>query len=386
MSIGISSDHVELASTLAKWAEGENFLDAVREAETRADEPFDAAWESLAEMGLATIALPESVGGGGGTVLDAAVALEACARSMAPGHLLSTTVAGALLAHDEAGREVTARIADGARVALAPTPGLTVGERLTGTVEVVWDAPGADLFLLGAQDGSWHLVPAEFVQVTGHVSLDLTRRTGSVTVDAPLADAVGGAGAVRTGLDTDTVRRAAVTFAAAELAGVARWALATAVDYAGVREQFGRPIGSFQAIKHLCAEMLEDCEQITAVAWDAASVAFTDTEQWAFAVDVAGTVAFDAAVRVTQAAIQVLGGIGFTFEHEAHFYLRRAVLLRNLVGSGYGASLAERAATGLRRRIEVDLDGRDEAVRPGVRETVAGIVAADDQRAALVDS
>ncbi len=379
MSIGISEEHVELAASLAKWAESEGFLDAVRAAETDPAQSFDAAWESLSEMGVTTIALPESIGGGGGTPLDAAVALESVARSLVPGHLLGTTVAGALLAGHP---EVARRIADGARVALAPTGTLTAGHRLRGTVEVVWDAPGADLFLLGSEDGRWFVVPADAVQVTPAVSLDLTRRFGSVTLDTDSFTAVE--------LDSATVRAAALTFAAAEASGIARWALAAAVDYAKVREQFGKPIGSFQSIKHLCAQMLEDCEQITAVAWDAASLAFADTEQaqaqWHFSVEVAGTVAFDAAVRVTQNAIQILGGIGFTFEHEAHFYLRRAVSLRNQVGRAHASRLAESAASGLRRSIAVDLEGRDEAVRPQIRETVASIAAAADQRAALVET
>ncbi|MGN0064707.1 MAG: acyl-CoA dehydrogenase family protein, partial [Nocardioides sp.] len=356
-------------------AEGEGFLDAVREVEKQPDATFDSAWSSLGEMGLATIALPESVGGGGGTVLDASVALEACARSLVPGHLLSTTIVGSLVA-DVA--DVAGRLAEGARAAFAPTASLQAGDRLTGTVDVVWDAPGADLFLLGSTDGRWFVVDAEHVTVTPAVSLDLTRRFGTVVVDT---DAF-----VEVGVSSRTVTNAAITFAAAEAAGIARWALATSVEYAKVREQFGKPIGSFQAIKHLCAQMLEDCEQITAVAWDAAGVAFGDETQWTFSAGVAGTVAFDAAVRVTQNAIQVLGGIGFTFEHEAHFYLRRAVSLRNLVGRGHAEELAALAATGVRRKVDVDLEGRDEAVRPQVRETVARIAGSADQRAELVET
>ncbi len=376
MSIGISPEHVELASTLSKWAEGEGFLDAaVRPVEKDAAASFDAAWASLGEMGLATIALPESLGGGGGTVLDAAVALEACAGALVPGHLLSTTIAASLGCDAP---ELAARLAEGARAAFGPSATLEAGERLTGTVEVVWDAPGADVFVLGATDGRWFAVDAADVTVTPAVSLDLTRRFATVVVDAERFTDLG--------TDTRTVRNAAITFAAAEAAGIARWALATSVEYAKVREQFGKPIGSFQAIKHLCAQMLEDCEQITAVAWDAAGVAFGDQTQWNFSSDVAATVAFDAAVRVTQNAIQVLGGIGFTFEHEAHFYLRRAVSLRNLIGRGHAEELAQAAASGVRRKVDVDLEGRAEAVRPEVRDTVARIVAAADQRAELVST
>jgi alkylation response protein AidB-like acyl-CoA dehydrogenase len=220
---------------------------------------------------------------------------------------------------------------------------------------------------------------------TPPVGLDLTRRFTSVTADIATEDAER-----VTGLDEALLRRTAVTLAAAEASGIARWCLETSVEYAGVREQFGARIGSFQAIKHLCAEMLETAEAVTAAAWDAASVALTDDDQWAFAADVAGAVAFDGAVRNAQACIQVLGGIGFTFEHDAHLYLRRAVTLRNLLGSPdvCAASLTQRAIAGQRRRVEVDLGGRDEGVRDDVRRRVLEIaeLPEDQQRRAMVDA
>ena len=99
-----------------------------------------------------------------------------------------------------------------------------------------------------------------------------------------------------------------------------------------MREQFGAKIGSFQAVKHLCAQMLETAEAVTAVAWDAACALDESDEQADFAAELAGAVALDGAVRVAQDCIQVLGGIGFTFEHDAHLYLRRAIALRSLLG------------------------------------------------------
>jgi len=323
-------------------------------------------------MGLAAITLPETVGGGGGggggggSVLDVAVALEACAHALVPGPLLGPAVAAALLGESP----LAAELADGAVV------GLALGA-------VVWDAPSATHVLL-AEDESWYVVPRDAVTLTSTLGPDLTRRFGSMS-DVSLADAV-----PVEGLTTELVRRTAVTLAAAEAAGVARWCLVSAVEYAGVREQFGRPIGSFQAVKHLCSEMLETAETVTAAAWDAAAAAFGDDDQWAWAVEVAGTVAFDGAVRNAQACIQVLGGIGFTFEHEAHFYLRRATTLRSLFGGsdGFAGALAGRATSGTRRRVEVDLAGRDDAVRDDVRRQVAAIAALPpaEQRAALVEA
>jgi 3-oxochol-4-en-24-oyl-CoA dehydrogenase len=395
--LGISEEHAELAASMRKWASSLGGPDAARAGEGDPTETFDEAWSAVGEMGVATIALPESVGGGGGSMLDLAVALEACSYGLVPGPLLSTTVASVVLPE---GSRTVAALAEGARVGLGPVPSLLVGERLTGTVDVVWDAPGATQLLLGGREASgaerWFAVPADrVVCLTGRSGapsgtrpfpgLDLSRRYASVTVDVAIEEAE-----PIPGLDEALLRRAAVTLAAAEASGIARWCLETAVEYAGVREQFGHKIGSFQAIKHLCAEMLETAEAVTAAAWDAASVAHPDEDQWAFATDVAGAVAFDGAVRNAQSCIQVLGGIGFTFEHDAHLYLRRAVALRSMLGSSdeFAASLTTRAIAGRRRRVEVDLGGRDEGVRDDVRRRVGEIAAlpTDQRRPALVDA
>ena len=232
MSIGISEEHVELARSLREWAASLGGREAARDADSDAGATFADSWKACVEMGVATIGLPESFGGGGGSVLDQAVALEACAHELVPGPLLSTAVA-ALIAP-------CAEIGDGAAVALVHDSGLA-GD-LAGATHVL----GADglVALSGA---------------TPELGIDLTRRYGAVAA-GPAEPA-------------DLVRRTTVTLAAAEAAGVARWCLETAVDYAKVREQFGQKIGSFQAIKHLCVEMLETCEAVTAAAWDVASVA-----------------------------------------------------------------------------------------------------------------
>jgi alkylation response protein AidB-like acyl-CoA dehydrogenase len=196
--------------------------------------------------------------------------------------------------------------------------------------------------------------------------LDLSRRTPTGLPDDPRA----------------------VALAAAEAAGVARWCLDTAVSYAKVREQFGAPIGSFQAIKHLCAEMLETSQAVTAAAWDCAvGAAEGDREQATLAAAVAGVTCFEAAVTNAHACIQVLGGIGFTFEHDAHLYLRRALALRALAGAAdtWAGRLTEGLATGVRRRRTLDL-GAAESRRAEIAAEADRIAAADDQRAALVES
>ena len=331
MSIGISEEHVELARSLREWAASLGGRQAARDAESDPDATFADVWKACVEMGVATIGLPEALGGGGGTVLDQAVALEACAHELVPGPLLTTAVASLVAP--------AAVLGEGAAAAISFPSGL-VGD-LAGATHVV------------APDGSL----ARIVGSSPALGIDLTRRFGSV--EAEPAERAAGVAA-------ELVRRTTVTLAAAEAAGVARWCLETAVDYAKVREQFGQKIGAFQAVKHLCAEMLETAEAVTAAAWDVATVAFGDDDQWAYAADVAEVTCFDGAVAVAKSCIQVLGGIGFTHEHDAHLYLRRALALRGLVGDADAAALrlTARAASGVRRSVEVDLQGRDaECVR-----------------------
>ena len=383
MPIGISDDHRELAASVREWARSMETVAAVRAAE--ADPGGLGSWPArYAELGLASIALPEEVGGGGGTLLDQAVALEAAAYELVPGPLLGTTVGG-LLYDDPALRK--AIVAGSACVGLGP-PSVElelVGGRLQGGVPAVLDALSVTHVSLTVEDGassaSW-LVPVEQLDVVPGPSIDLSRTVGRVGCEA--LDMSGHP--IRN--DGPYPPPELVVLAAAEASGVAQWCLDTAVAYARTREQFGRPIGGFQAVKHLCAEMLETTESVTAAAWDAARAAQEGPEQAAFAAAVAGAVCFDGAVEVAKSCIQVLGGIGFTFEHDAHLYLRRALALRAWVGASrlHADRLTELAQGGVRRDPRIDLpdDGRREQVREQVQRIAA--LPQDEQRAALAES
>ncbi|GAA4107708.1 acyl-CoA dehydrogenase [Nocardioides fonticola] len=369
MSIGISEEHVELGASLRKWVASVRGIDAARAAEHDPAAAFTEVWRAVGEMGVTAIGLAEEAGGAGGSVLDLAVALEACAHELLPGGLLSTVVAG-LVAPALVG-EV---IAEGGAVGVQVRPG-----------GPVWDAVGASHLLLAGVEGHV-LVPADAVALEPTLGLDLTRRH-ALLPDGVAVAALTGAVTVP-GVDAAVVQRAAVTLAAAEASGIARWCLETAVDYAKVREQFGRKIGSFQAIKHLCAQMLETAEAVTAAAWDVAAAVTAGEEQWAFAADVAAVTCFDGAAEVAKSCIQVFGGIGFTFEHDAQLYYRRAQVLRALAGGSDDAALrlTGRAVDGVRRQLSVDLEGRDDAVRPAIAaevDTIAALPEAE-RRAALV--
>ncbi len=366
MPIGISEEHAELAASVRAWAESTTPREAVRAVEGKPAELGE--WSArCAELGLASILMPEPHGGGG-SVLDQAVALEAAAYSLVPGPLLGTTLAGAL-AEDDALR---AGIADGS---------VRVGLALGGAAgDVVLDGPVATHVLVPAS-GGWAVVAADALALGEGESPDLGRGVSTLT------EPVAAAGSI----DDASLRRLLAVLVAAEASGIARWCLDTAVEYAGVREQFGRKIGAFQAIKHLCAQMLETSESVTAAAWDAAEAADGEAQEQAqFAAAVARTVCLDGAVSVAKSCIQVLGGIGFTFEHDAHLYLRRALLLRGLFGGGreWAAALADQAVSGVRRAVQVDLAGRDEAIRAEIRSLVADVAARPEaeRRVALAET
>ncbi len=357
MPIGISDEHTELAASVRKWAESQGSVAAIRAAE--GDPASLASWGALAaEMGITAIALPESVGGGGGSLLDQAVALEAAAYAMVPGPLLTTTTAGLLFADDE----LRAGIAEGT---------FTVALGLDS--RAVMDARAATHLAVPA-DGVLVVRPAESAQIADGESVDLTRTFATVTGDGSTAPAP---------LEL-------IVLAAAEASGLARWCLDKAVEYAKVREQFGKKIGAFQAVKHLCAEMLELSESVTAAAWDAAEAAEHGGDQARFAAGVAATICFDGAVEVAKSCIQVLGGIGFTFEHDAHLYLRRAIALRAFVGDtgAFAADLAQCAHGGVRRSGDIDFGGQDEEFRDAARSQAQqiGALPEGDRRAALAAS
>ncbi len=365
MPIGISDDHVELADAFGKWAASLGGIEAARAAEDDPGATFAEQAGAVAEMGLGGIAVAEAHGGAGGSLTDLAVALEAAAAALVPGPLLGTAVASVALG------ELAGPVAAGEmRVALALSSG------------VIHDAPGATHALV-VRDDDVILVDLDGTDLTPGTTPDLTRR-------ASIGDLTDLDGTVLPGVEPARLRALVVTLAAAEASGVARWCLDAAVEYAGVREQFGKKIGGFQAIKHLCAEMLETSESVTAAAWDAARAIADDAQQHEFAALVAGTICFDGAVSVAKDCIQVLGGIGFTFEHDAQLYLRRAVALRSMVGpsSSYAARLAGLAASGVRRHVHLDLGDADESTRAEVREQVSQIadLPTDEQRAALAAS
>jgi alkylation response protein AidB-like acyl-CoA dehydrogenase len=278
--------------------------------------------------------------------------------------------------------------AGAASVAVALTPGTLTGAwlpdgalRVSGATGPVLGAGGTSHLLLGAGTGdgeAWFLLPAGHpdVVVTDRAPVDFSRPLA----DVQLSGAVVAPGNILGGLRTAAVRDLAATLFSAEAAGVAGHCCATAAAYARTRHQFGRPIGSFQAVKHLCAGMLCRAASAAAVAWDAARAADEAATEHPLAAAAAAALALDAAVDNAKDCIQILGGIGFTWEHDAHLYLRRAVALRQLLGGGaaWRARAGELALAGARRRLRLAADSADTADAEG-RDTEGR--SADDRAA-----
>jgi alkylation response protein AidB-like acyl-CoA dehydrogenase len=307
-------------------------------------EPYDPKlWRILAaEMGLAGLAVPEQYGGGGAGLPEVAVVAEELGRSVAPVPYLGSAVVAttALLAVGDA--ELLAGLAGGAVTAALAVPFATppgsanlpavqvdvewvgeVGGSLTGTVPGIADALGADVLLVPTAAGLYDVpATADGVDRRPVVSLDLTRPLCDLVLDgAPgrlLAAGPAGAQAV------DAALTAGAALLASEQLGVAHWCLESTVEYAKSRYQFARPVGSFQAVKHRLADVWVALAQARAVAEHAAACAGAGDPDTAVAVALAQAFCAPVAVQAAQECVQLHGGIGFTWEHPAHLYLKRA--------------------------------------------------------------
>ncbi|KOU63437.1 acyl-CoA dehydrogenase [Streptomyces sp. MMG1533] len=298
---------------------------------TESDAPHDRSlWKALADgMGLAGLLVPEAQGGQGASHREAAVVLEELGRAVAPvPYLTSAVVATEALLACEAD-DLLADLASGRRigalaVALNVAPGGayqtvrledgTLHGKLTG----IADAAAADVLLVPVGDGGLYAVDADAVSITPQVSLDLTRPLATVTLDGAAARRIGDAEpAVRRAL------RAGAGLLASEQLGLADWALTETVRYLKDRKQFNRPVGGFQALKHRLAQLWLEVVNLRAAARGAADALATG-EDADLAVSVAQAYAGSVAVHAAEEAVQLHGGIGMTWEHPAHLYLKRS--------------------------------------------------------------
>jgi alkylation response protein AidB-like acyl-CoA dehydrogenase len=348
----------DLIRTTARQFLGERIgLERVRDL-MMSDDGFDRVlWKEMADLGWPGLAIAEEHGGAGLGPVEMSVLLEEMGRVVTPGPFFASAVLASTAIQEAASEESKARLlpelASGETIATLALyekprgwdvlPSSTSAERagdgwrLTGTKRAVLDGHLADVLLVVADtgDGVGLFVVdanADGVGISQDSTLDATRRQATVTLNGVELEGISRLDEGDTATSLRRTLSLATAALAAEQVGGAQRCMEMSVDYAKSRYQFGRPIGSYQAIKHRCANMLMKVEHAKSTAYHAARVTH-DEDELALAAPLAGSVCSEAYVWVAGENIQVHGGIGFTWEHDAHLYLKRAKASSLLFGS-----------------------------------------------------
>src|SRR6516162_4630365 len=385
MGIALTDDHRELEEVARAFLTSQKARWAARSLLDAADESRPPFWHNLVELGWLGLHIDEEHGGSGYGLPELVVVIEELGRAVAPGPFVPTVIASAVIAKDGTadqksrllpglidgtvtagiGLDSQARVSDGIADGDA---GIVLG---AGLAELLLIAAGDDLLVLERDRAGVS------VEVPGN--LDPTRRSGRVclqNVSVTADDILPGA--------RESALARARTLLAAEAVGGASDCLDAAVDYAKVRQQFGRTIATFQAVKHHCANMLVAAESATAAVWDAARAAEEDLSaeeaQFRLIAAVAAALAFPAYARNAELNVQVHGGIGYTWEHDAHLHLRRALVTTALFGGDAPArDVFDRTAAGAARENSLDLPPEAEELRTRIHADAAEIAALDKQ-------
>ena len=338
-------------------AGGERTPDADNHGRGDAPQGYDAAvWSAMADQGWLALELPEDEGGLGLGMVEVAVLCEEVGRRLVAAPFLPSIVAlGALCESearaDEATKEWREALSQGAAVgcvAAAHDAISVVGSgtdvRLTGAAAPTVYAPSADVAVVSASGAVYVVDLRSEGRPAAIPAMDRTRELGILAFDATPARRVGGADAAELLVDR------AATLVSAEMLGAADRVLAMTVDYAKDRVQFGKPIGSFQAVKHMLADALVDVEGMRSTVYYAAWCAAAGDADRSLSASMAKAWCSDASRRVMAAGLQVHGGIGFTWEHDMHLYVKRAQL--DQVSFGDAAFHRDRIASMLRDRLD----------------------------------
>ena len=385
MGIALTDDHRELAEVARGFLTSQKARAAARSLLDAPEEARPPFWQGIVELGWLGLHIDEEHGGSGYGLPELVVVIDELGRAVAPGPFVPTVIASAVIAKDGSAEQksrllpglidgtVTAGIGLAGQVAV--NDGVADGEAGivlgAGLGELLLIAAGDDVLVLDRGRGG--------VSVEVPENLDPTRRSGrvrlhnvSVTADDILAGA------------RESALARARTLLAAEAVGGAADCVEAAVDYAKVRQQFGRTIATFQAVKHHCANMIVGAESAIAAVWDASRAASEDLSedeaQFRLAAASAAALAFPAYARNSELNIQVHGGIGFTWEHDAHLHLRRALVTTALFGGDAPArDVFERTAAGAARENSLDLPPEAEELRTRIRDDAAEIAALDKQ-------
>ena len=347
MDFGLSEEQRLLEESVRRYLETEAPIARVREIVETPTGHHQPLWQGLAELGVAGILVPEEHGGSGLTLLDAAVAAESLAWAVAPAPFLGTAVMAPTALVNAGTPEQCAewlpKLASGETcVGVAATELQSVHEnagvrleegRLHGKLLFVVDAGSADVFLVPLPSESLALVARDAAGLSIELltTVDRTRRVGELRFEAVApGDWIGGEGAAAEGivrmLDAGRVALAA------DLLGASERCLEKAVEYAKQREQFGRLIGSFQAVKHMCAEMAAELEPARSLVWYAAHAFMELPREASLMAAHAKAHLAEIGTQIARTSTEVHGGIGFTDEHDLHFWFKRVGLDRQLLG------------------------------------------------------
>ena len=342
MYFDLTDEQQAIRSTAKEFLAARYKSERIREL-AASDTGFDQAdWDEMAGLGWTGLAVPEEWGGQGLGVVDLAVLFEEMGYSLAPSPLFTNTIVAlalSLCGSDDQRERFLRPLAEGG---LRGVPALWDagsaahiggyrmeakadgdGIVLDGEKVLVADAAAADFFVVATSEGHRHLVEAgaDGVTVVAEPSIDLTRRLSSVRFEGVRVAAENTMPA--DGAEYFAVFHRLCVALAAESTGIAQRTMEMAVEYAKDRKQFDRPIGAYQAVSHRCAQMLLETENSRSAFYGAAWAADAEPESLHLAASIAKAYASDAGWRVPDASIQVHGGIGFTWEHDLHFFLKR---------------------------------------------------------------
>ena len=370
MSIAISEEHRALAQTVAGFLTDHQSRAQARSLLAAQADALPDFWADLAALGLLGLHVPEEHGGSGFGLAETLVVAEQMGRHLAPGPFCPTVIASAVLtaaAPDDLRKRLLPGLADGTVIGAAALGGEVTcdGGVATGKAGVVISGHLADVLLVPAGDDVLVIEKsAGGVRADVPANLDQSRRAARISLEAAPATVLPGA----RGLLTDVAR----AVLAAEAAGIAAETTEQAAEYAKVRQQFGRPIATFQAVKHHCANMLVAAELAAASAWDAGRAGLDGGDQLSFTAAIAAALAVPAAVGNANLNIQVHGGIGFTWEHDAHLYLRRAAAVAAVLATEEASiEVTDLVRRGVRRAAAIDLPPEAESIRAAIGPDVA---------------
>ena len=400
MGIALTDDHRELAEVARAFLTSQKARWAARSLLDTPDEARPTFWQDMVELGWLGLHIDEEYGGSGYGLPELVVVIDELGRAVAPGPFVPTVIASAAIAKDGTADQksrllpglidgtLTAGIGLDGQVQINDRPKDGDGPKNgigDGDAGIVLGAGLAELLLIAAGDDVLVLDRGRAgVSVDVPDNFDPTRRSGRVR----LHNVSIGADDVLPGARESVLARAR-TLLAAEAVGGASECVDAAVDYAKVRQQFGRTIATFQAVKHHCANMLVAAESAIAAVWDASRAASEDEAQFRLIAAVAAALAFPAYARNAELNIQVHGGIGFTWEHDAHLHLRRALVIAALFGGDAPArDVFERTAAGATRENSLDLPPEAEELRTRIHADTAEIAALDKeaQRDKLIET